>query len=109
MSSTQRLAEGEGFEPKSIDMNPRLTQPTSIEHESLEHNNIERERICSIAEYVQHAEIGGGGGIRTLGTPKGPTVFETVTFVRSVTPPDSRECTENALTPVIGRLLTVDR
>ncbi len=71
--------------------------------------NVESERFRSHSEYVQHAEIGGGGGIRTLGTPKGPTVFETVTFVRSVTPPDFRECTENALTPVFGRLLTVDR
>ena len=29
----------------------------------------------------------GGGGIRTHGTPEGSTVFKTVAFVRSATPP----------------------
>ena len=32
---------------------------------------------------------GGGGGIRTHGTPKGTTVFETVPFDRSGTPPQA--------------------
>jgi hypothetical protein len=31
---------------------------------------------------------GGGGGIRTHGTLSGSTVFKTVTFNRSDTPPD---------------------
>ena len=33
------------------------------------------------------AEIGGGGGIRTHGTRKGTTVFETAPFDHSGTPP----------------------
>ena len=42
----------------------------------------------NVKEYnAFHAEIGGGGGIRTHGTREGTLVFETSLFNHSSTPP----------------------
>ena len=42
-----------------------------------------------------HLKLCGGGGIRTLGTLAGTTVFETAPFDRSGTPPSLGVCNPN--------------
>ena len=56
---------------------------------ALRQNNTTRTESWSDSEKESDQPEGqsGGGGIRTHGTPEGSTVFKTVAFVRSATPP----------------------